>query len=137
VLGERPAQVVDRAHRELVAQPPQRLRPQARDAQQRDDLARVLAPQRLELRDRSALEELADLVRRALADPLDLLELAGGEPAEIGRLRGDRLRRALVGAGAERLRVLLVDLRELGELAQHVEHVLLGVRHDPLGSLPG
>ena len=90
---------------------------------------RVLRAQRLELRDLAGLEQLADLLGRALADALDLLQLLDGELAEVGRLRGDRLRRALVGAHAERLRVALVEDRQLGELAQHVEHVLLRVGH--------
>ena len=48
---------------------------------------------------------------------------------EVGRLRGDRLRGALVGAHAERLRIALLEHRQLGELVQHVEHVLLRVGH--------
>ena len=54
------------------------------------------------------------------------------EPAEVGGLRGDRLRGALVGAHAERLRVALLEHGQLGELAQHVEHVLLRVGHDSM-----
>ena len=78
-----------------------------------------------------------DLVGRALADAFDLLQLLGGELAEIGRLRGDGLRRALVGADAKRLRVALVEHGELGEVAQHVEDVLLGVGHgSPSGARP-
>src|SRR5262249_49124597 len=73
--------------------------------------------------------------RRALADPLDLLELLGGELAEIGRLGGDGLRRALVGADPERLWIALLEHRELGELAQHVEDVLLGIGHVRDGSV--
>ena len=77
------------------------------------------------------LEELADLGGRALADALDLDQLLRREPSEVRRLGSDGLRRALVRANAERLRVTLLEHRELGELAEHVEDVLLRVGHGP------
>ena len=73
--------------------------------------------------------ELADLLGRALADPLDLLQLLDPELADVGRLRGDGLGRALVGAHAEGLGVPLVEHRQLAELVQHVEDVLFDVGH--------
>jgi hypothetical protein len=92
----------------------------------------MLAAQRLELLDLARLEQLADLRGGALADPVDLLELLHGQHAEIGGLRADRLRGRLVGAHAKRLRIRLVERGELGEIAQHVEHVLLRVGPSPL-----
>ena len=135
MLRQRRPQVVDRADAELAPQPPQRLRPDAGETQERHDRARVLLAQRLELRDAPRLEELADGGCGALPDALDLLELGDREPAEVGRLGGDGLRRALVSAHAEGLRVGLLEQRELRELAQHVEHVLLRVRHPSWCSL--
>src|SRR4029450_7030844 len=61
LLGERPAQVVDRLDAELGAQLADRLRPQALGAEQRHDASRVLLPERLQLRDLPGLEELPDL----------------------------------------------------------------------------
>ena len=55
--------------------------------------------------DPARLEQLADLLGGALADALDLLELLERELPEVGALRGDRLRRGLVGAHPERLRI--------------------------------
>ncbi len=104
--------------------------PEPLDAQQRDDAGGCFCAQRLELGDLAGLEQLADLLRGALADAVDLLQLLDRQLPEVGRLRGDRLRRALVGAHAERLRVALVEHGELGELAEHVEDVLLRVGHD-------
>ncbi len=62
---------------------------------------------------------------------LDLLELLGAQPPEIGRVRGDRHRGVFVSPHPERLRVAFVEKRELGELAEHVQNVLLGVGHLP------
>ena len=61
--------------------------------------------------------------------PVDLLELLGRERAEIGGLRLDGLRGALVGAHPKRLRIALFEHRQLGELAEHVEDVLLRIGH--------
>src|SRR5206468_13099730 len=88
-----------------------------------------LLPEALQLLDLPVLQKLADLLGGALADPLDLLQLARGQPPQIAGLRRDRLRRALVGADPKGLRVPLVQHGELGELAQHVEDVLLAVGH--------
>ena len=89
----------------------------------------MLLPQPLQLGDASGFQELADLLRGALADAVDPLQLLDGQHAEIGRLRRDRLRRALVGADAKRLRVALVQQRQLGQIPQHLQHVFLAVRH--------
>ena len=117
-------------HAQLAAQLRERLRSQALDAQQRDHARRVLLAQRLELPDPARLEQLADLLGGALADPLDLAELLERELPEVSPLRGDRLPSGLVGAHPKGLGTSLVDLRELGELAQHLEHVLLRIAHD-------
>ena len=78
----------------------------------------------------AGVEQLADLFGRALADALDLLQLFLGQLAEVGRLCRDRLRRALVGADAKRLGVALLEHGELGEIAKHVQNVLLRVGHE-------
>src|SRR5262249_39470344 len=102
---------------------------EALDTHQCDHARRMLLPQRFQLLHLARLDELADLVGGALADPLDLLQLLCGQLSEIGRLGGDRLSRAFVGADTKRRRVALVENRQLGELPQHVEDVLLGVGH--------
>src|SRR6185436_20743655 len=95
VLRQHAAQIVDRPDTQLRAQALERLGSEALDAQQRDDRRRVLLPQRLELRDLPGLDQLANLVGRALSDALDLLQLLHGQLAQVRGLRGDRLGRAL------------------------------------------
>src|SRR4051794_8562573 len=89
----------------------------------------MLLPEALQLLDLSLFDQLADLLGGALPDPLDLLQLARRQPPQIAGLRRDGLGRALVGADPKGLRVPLLQHRELRELPQHVEHVLLAVRH--------
>jgi hypothetical protein len=89
----------------------------------------MLLAQRLELGDLAGLDELADPLGRALADVLDLLQILHRHATEVGGLRGDGVGGVLVSAHPERLRVALVEDGELGELAQHVQDVLLRISH--------
>ncbi len=123
------AKILQRLHPELGAQLLHGLRTQARDAHQGDDARGVLLPQAFELLHVPGVEQLADLGGRALADARDVLKLLGRETAEIGRVRRDRLGGALVGADAKRLGIPLLEYRQLGKLAQHVEDVLLRIAH--------
>ena len=126
---ERRAQIVERLDAQLGAQALHGLGPEALDAQQRDDAWRVLRPQCLELCDLARVEQLADLLGRALADVVDLLQVLDAEAAELAREGIDAVRCVLVGPHAERLRVALVEDRELGQLGEHVEDVLLRIGH--------
>jgi hypothetical protein len=101
----------------------------ALDAQESDDAGRVLGAQLLQARHLARLQQLAHLGRRALADSLEVLQLLRRQLSQIRALRGDRLRCALVGPRAERLGIPLVEDGELGELTQHVEHVLFRIGH--------
>ncbi len=129
MIGERPSEVVDRLNTELRAKPRHCLGPEPLNAQERDGARGIPLSQRLELLHPSGLQQLDDLRRRALADALDLLKLLDGQAPQVGRLRGDGLGGALVGADAERLRVSLVEHRQLGEVPQHIEDILLRVSH--------
>jgi hypothetical protein len=89
----------------------------------------MLPAQLLELLDAAAVEQLADLPGGALADAVDLLQAGGVERGDVAGVGLDRPQRALVRAHAERLHVALVERGELGQLAQHVEHVTLAIGH--------
>ena len=129
VRGQGGAQVVDRLHVELRAQTRHGLWSEAGQAHQRQHARRVLGAEALQLGDLAGLDQLADLLRRALADVLDLLQILDGQAPEVGRLGRDGVRGVLVGAHAEGLRIAFVEDGELGELAQHVQDVLLRISH--------
>ena len=129
MVGDHAPEILDRLDAQLRAQPLQRLGAEPLDAQQLDHAPRMLLPEALELGHLAGLEQLADLLGGALADAVDPLQLGHRELAEVGRLCADGLRGALVGTYPERLRLALVDQGQLRELLQHVEHVLLAVRH--------
>ena len=126
-----PAQIVD-----ATARPARRAAactafgPEPLDAQQRHHARRVLlraAPRASATLPVSSSSRILSAV--LLPMPSIFCSSLRGQLAQVGRLRRDRLRRALVGAHAERLRVALVEHGQLGQLAQHVEDVLLGVGH--------
>jgi hypothetical protein len=89
----------------------------------------VLLPQQLQLGHLAVIDQLADLLGRALADALDLLQLLGGQRPRVGGQAADGAGRALVSAHAKRLRVALLQHGQLGQLAQHLQNVLLPVSH--------
>ena len=132
VLGERLAEVVDatgrRARRAAGARPSGR-GPGSAGARRRSPGASAGAPRA----SRPCRPSRSSRILAAVLLPMPSIfwSSLAGEPPEVGRLRGDRVRRALVGAHAERLRVALVEHGQLGELAEHVEDVLLRVGHEP------
>ncbi len=129
MVGQHTPEIVGRLHTELDAQPLERLRSEPLDAKERDHARRVPLPEPVELLHPALVEKLADLRGRALAHPVDLLELLGRQLGKVHRLRGNALRGALVGADTKRLRVAFLEHRQLGELPEHLEDVLFGVNH--------
>src|SRR5262249_52845144 len=91
VLAEDAPEIVDRRHTQLGAELLHRLGAEPLDAKESDHARRVLLPEQLELLDFAGVAELADLLRRAFADAVDLLELLHRERGEVARLGGDRL----------------------------------------------
>ena len=131
-LADRGSEIIDRLDTELRAETIHRLRSEPLDAQERYDARRVLLAQSLELGDSAELDELSDLFGCAFADALDLLKLLRAELAEINGLPRERMNRALVGANAKRLRVALVEDRQLSQLPKHLEDVFFDIAHGHL-----
>ena len=125
VLGEHAPQIVDRLRRparRAAASAPwvpapgcAAARPPRADASARSASSLATLPVSISSRIFSAV---------LLPIPSIFCSSCDGQLAQIGRLRRDRLRGALVGAHAERVRIALLEDRQLGELVEHVQHVL-------------
>ena len=108
------AQPLERRDAELVPDPAGRLRPQARNAHELDDLRGhelLVLRQRVHL---AVLDDLDDLLLDRLADALELLRLAVERHlCDGGAGLADPRRGAPVGEHAERLHVL--ELEDVGQ----------------------
>ena len=107
-------QLVERRHAELLPDPRGRLRAEAGQAHEEDDLGRDPVPALRQRVDLAVLDDLDDLLLDRLADPRQLLRPpVERELRDRARRLADARRRAAVGEHAERR--LALELEQVGE----------------------